>query len=417
MINGVAVAIFGMILSAAFCDIIWTKKNRLLMVSSMILLLSIQGIFYIWLGTDGVRELYPIILHLPLAIIIYFLSKKCLWSIVSVLTAYLCCQLRRWLSLLIVAIFSGGELMQNITESVITLPLLILLLQLIAPAVRSFSHHTTKIQFQFGLIPILSYSFDYLTRVYTNLLAEGTPVIAEFMFFICSVIYLISILCISEERQTHRELKATQDCLNLQITQAIREIELMQKSQQKAKIYRHDLRHHLQYLSTCIENGRLEQAQTYIHEICSEIEANKVTVYCKNEAANLILSAFAGRAEEQKISFEVKADIPQILTVAETDLCILLSNALDNAIHACQEVTEKGLPSSIEVLIYEKNNKLFIQITNTCNEYITFVHGVPVAKETGHGIGVRSICALVEKYNGIYNFSVKNGKFTLQVSF
>ena len=34
----------------------------------------------------------------------------------------------------------------------------------------------------------------------------------------------------------------------------------------------------------------------------------------------------------------------------------------------------------------------------------------------GHGIGVRSICAIVEKYKGLSDFSVQDGRFILRVS-
>ena len=34
----------------------------------------------------------------------------------------------------------------------------------------------------------------------------------------------------------------------------------------------------------------------------------------------------------------------------------------------------------------------------------------------GHGIGVSSICAIVERYGGLYSFSVREGKFVLRVS-
>ena len=33
-----------------------------------------------------------------------------------------------------------------------------------------------------------------------------------------------------------------------------------------------------------------------------------------------------------------------------------------------------------------------------------------------HGIGVRSICAIVEKYKGLSDFSVQDGRFILRVS-
>lgn len=414
--NLTSVGIFGMVLSAAFCDILWTRQKRLIMAGGIAVILMMQGIFYFGLGPDIVEYIYPLITHLPLAVLLGILSKKYLCPIISVLTAYLCCQLRRWLSLLIVAIFAGGSVMQNATELVLTLPLLLLLLRFFAPSVRSVLHYPTLLQFQYGLVPALYYGFDYLTRIYTNLLLEGSLVAVEFMPFVCSAAYLIFMFRISAEKQISVQLEQTQASLNLQIVQAGREIEALRESWQKTRIWRHDLRHHMQYLSSCIENRRYEQAQGYIYEICSEIEANHITVFCENEAANLIFSAFAKRIKDYGISLKIEAGIPQSIPISESDLCVLLSNALENALHACQKQKEKGLPAMIEISAYERNKKLFLQIINSCGADITFDHGIPVTDNIGHGIGVRSICAIVERYGGIYAFSVKENQFILRMS-
>lgn len=416
LINSISVAAFGMILSAAFCDIIWTRTKRLIMAGSMAVILMFQGIIYFWINSEIVEHIYPLITHLPLTIVLCFLNQKYLWPLIAVLTAYLCCQFRRWTALLIVAIFSGGVAMQNAVELVITLPLLMLFLRFIAPSVRSISNYANSIQCQFGLVPALYYGFDYLACIYTNSLMKGSPVALEFMPFVCSVAYLIFVVRTSEEGRIRSRLEQTQDSLNLQITQAVREIKALRDSQQKTRTYRHDLRHHMQYLSSCIENERFEQAQGYIREICSEIEANKVTVICENEAANLIFSAFVGRAEDYGISVKIRAEIPQRISISESDLCVLLSNAMENAIHACQKQKEEGLAGMIEVSAFEKNEKIFLQIINSCDSNITFDHGIPVTGNPGHGIGVRSICAIVEQYNGMYDFSVKDGRFILRVS-
>lgn len=414
--NSIAVAAFGMILSAAFCDILWTWQKRLIMVGSMAVILLFQGFIYFRIGADIVEYTYPLITHCPLIIVLCILSKKKLWPTISVLTAYLCCQTRRWLALLIVTIFSGDAAMQNIAELVMTLPILLIVLRFIAPSVRSVSQYTFSAQWQFGLVPALYYGFDYLTSIYTNLLLDGVLVVVEFMPFVCSVAYLVFIVRYSEEGRLRNRLEQMQDILTLQITQAVREIEALRESQQKTRAYRHDLRHHMQYVSSCIETGRFEQAQGYIREVCSEIEMSEVTVYCENEAANLIFSAFVGRGKECGIPITIQAGIPQNILVSESDLCVLLSNALENALHACQRRKERGLSGSIEVYAYERNGKFFLQAINSCETDIVFVHGLPVTNKPGHGIGVRSICAVVERYNGIYSFSVKNDKFILRVS-
>ena len=408
--NTVAVGLFGIVLSAAFCNIRWDRKNVLWMAAATAAIYLLQAVVYFGIDTTRGQYLYPIHTHLTLAIVLCVLSRQRLWPVISVLTAYLCCQLRRWLALVIVAVLGGGDRMQYIAEMALTVPLLILLLRA-APAVRSVSRYSTAVQCQFGSIPALYYAFDYLTRVYTHLLESGSPVVVEFMPFVCCVAYLMFLARLSKEQEARAHLEQLQNSLNLQVGQAVREIEALRESQQKTRAYRHDLRHHLQYLSGCLENGQYEQAQRYIHEINAEIEAARVVTYCENEAANLIFSAFAARAEAQGVKFSLQAVLPHILPISESDLCVLLSNALENALHAC-----KGADDSIEVQTYERNEKFFLQVVNDCREAVRFEDGIPVTDRPGHGIGVSSICAIVERYGGLYSFSVKEGKFVLRVS-
>ena len=334
----------------------------------------------------------------------------------DVLAAYLCCQLRRWVALLVIAMVPGIDWLQPAVEMVVTLPLLAVLLRYVAPAARSFARYPRSMQLLFGVVPLAGYLFDYVTRIYTDLLAQGNQAAVEFMPFVCSVAYIVFVLRVSAEERTRGQLEQTRNNLKLQVGQAVREIEALRTSQQQTRAYRHDLRHHLQYISACIENGRGEQAQEYIQSICSEIEASKVTTYCENEAANLIFSSFAGRAENCGVPLNIQAHIPQLISVVETDLCVLLSNALENALRACRRMKAENGPAYIEVTAREKNGHLFLQFVNPCPEGIQFENGLPVTHAEGHGIGVRSICAIVEKYKGLSDFSVQDGRFILRVS-
>lgn len=397
LLNDAAVGVYGMILSAAFCGITWTRGKKWAYGLSMAAILLAQAAVY-GMTTDLqlLKLLYPLVTHMPLVLVLAILERKLLWPTISVLTAYLCCQLRRWLAL--------------------TLPLLLGLLYFVAPAVRTIAGYKPAMQVRFGLIPAVGYLFDYLTRIYTDLLAQGTPAAVEFMPFVCCVAYLAFVLRSSAENETRLRLEQTQENLHLQVTQATREIASLRESERRASTYRHDLRHHMQYLAGCIENGRTEQAQAYIREVCAEIESQKVRVFCENETVNLILSAFAGRAEESGVPLRVRAEVPHFIPVAETDLCVLLSNALENALHACQRLRQTGEPCDIELVVYEKSGKFFLQVTNTCPPGVTFEKGLPVTREPGHGIGVWSICSIAERYNGMYSFSEKDGRFVLRVS-
>ena len=417
LLNDAAVGVYGMILSAAFCGITWTRGKKWAYGLSMAAILLAQAAVY-GMTTDLqlLKLLYPLVTHMPLVLVLAIIERKLLWPTISVLTAYLCCQLRRWLALLLTALMSGGAEVQTAAELALTLPLLLGLLYFVAPAVRTIAGYKPAMQVRFGLIPAVGYLFDYLTRIYTDLLAQGTPAAVEFMPFVCCVAYLAFVLRSSAENETRLRLEQTQENLHLQVTQATREIASLRESERRASTYRHDLRHHMQYLAGCIENGRTEQAQAYIREVCAEIESQKVRVFCENETVNLILSAFAGRAEESGVPLRVRAEVPHFIPVAETDLCVLLSNALENALHACQRLRQAGQPCDIELVVYEKSGKFFLQVTNTCPPGVTFEKGLPVTHEPGHGIGVRSIYSIAERYNGMYSFSEKDGRFVLRVS-
>ena len=415
--NGIVVALFGVVLSAAFCDIRWTKKNCMVLTAYTVIVLLVQGAITFGLGWTEMQEAYPFTTHLPLAVVLSVLSGEWLWPAISVLAAYLCCQLRRWAALLVVALVSSpADWLQPAVEMVVTLPLLAALLRYVAPSARSFARYPRSMQLQFGVVPLAGYLFDYVTRIYTNLLAEGNQAAVEFMFFVSSAAYIVFVLRISAEENARNQLEQTRNNLKLQVGQAVREIEALRTSQQQTRAYRHDLRHHLQYISTCIENGRGEQAQEYIQSICSEIEASKVTTYCENETANLIFSSYAARAEECGVPFRVEANIPQSISVAETDLCVLLSNALENALRACRRLKAEDKAAFIEVTARDKNGRLFLQFINACPEDVRFENGLPVNRAEGHGVGVRSICAIVEKYKGLSDFSVQEGHFILRVS-
>ena len=65
---------------------------------------------------------------------------------------------------------------------------------------------------------------------------------------------------------------------------------------------------------------------------------------------------------------------------------------------------------------YEQAGRLFLQVTNPCDDPVRFENGIPISSRPGHGLGVQSICAIVKRYGGVCSFSVNNGIFLLRLS-
>lgn len=417
LLNGTAVSVFGALLSASFCDCLRSRRNRLIFWGGMALILLFQGVAYLLWSPSLHWRLYPLIFHLPLLILLHVLTKKLLWPLTAILSAYLFCQIRRWIALLSAVLLPGDGITQELAELIITLPLMLFLLHFASPAIRQVMNYPVKTQCQFGLIPAIYYGFDYLTRIYTDLLSSGQPVVLEFMPFICCVSYLSFLLHNSAEERKRQELQQIQINLDLELSQAVQEIEALRESQAMAVRYRHDLRHHLQYLSSCVANGQLERAQSYISSVCGEIESQQVHRWCENETANLILSSFAGRAEKDGVKFHVQGALPAAVAVSDGDLCVLLSNSLENALHACQPLARAGEECAISVQLRfaEQTGRFFLSVANPCKTPVRFQRGIPVSDRPGHGVGVQSICAIAARYGGGFQFLVEDGQFILRL--
>ena len=153
----------------------------------------------------------------------------------------------------------------------------------------------------------------------------------------------------------------------------------------------------------------------YIHQICADIDNSRVIRYCENDALNLILSSYAGQASDAGIELQFTVTATDFTRFQITDLCSLFANALENAIYACEKIPapEKRY---ITLKVYEKNNRICIQIANSYLQEPVFENEIPISHEPNHGLGTKSMISVVEKYHGVYGFFAEDGKFRFQAS-
>ena len=266
------------------------------------------------------------------------------------------------------------------------------------------------------LLPLSYYILEYIFTVYTNLLYTGSVVVIDFLdSFLVLLYFILSMLTIEYASQrSHAERE------NLLLTtvsaQAKKEIAQLSDSKKQAAIYRHDLKHHMNFIQNCIQEQKTEEALSYINEICTTLQSGAIQKYCENESVNLILSSYIDKAQALQIQTTISVTATDFSRFQITDLCSLLSNALENAIHACAQIT---YPEGryINLKLYEKNEQLCINLANSYEEEPTFENDIPVSHKSGHGFGVQSMISVVNKYSGIYGFFAENGEFRFQATF
>ena len=119
--HNITTMLFGIFLSAFFLGVKKDKKN----VWKLLLLAVISGGLYMvcvsLLGPEMVDQIYPLIVHVPLLLMLVFYYKfRLLPSLSSIFTAYLCCQCSNWIGLFALSI-TGKEWCYYACRIVVTL--------------------------------------------------------------------------------------------------------------------------------------------------------------------------------------------------------------------------------------------------------------------------------------------------------
>jgi len=264
-------------------------------------------------------------------------------------------------------------------------------------------------------MPAFYYIFDYFATFNLNYIYSETRSAMQFMPFITSAFYFMFVLIYYDEILKQAKTERERDMLEIQFKQAQTEFASLKQIQQNAATYRHDMRHHFNLLQGLASKGSLEEIQAYLKTAQSDMDAITPIRFCDNETVNLILSSYDTKAKQSEIQLSIEAKLPDTLTFSDTELCSLISNALENAVHACENIEDVS-NRYIKLRMYSKNNKLCIDIRNTYHSSPNFYQGLPVSKHEGHGLGTKAMAHIVERHGGVFQFLVKDEWFIFQAS-
>ena len=96
------------------------------------------------------------------------------------------------------------------------------------------------------------------------------------------------------------------------------------------------------------------------------------------------------------------------------DICLIFSNAIENAINALTVINYIS-NRKLSIVCKSKVNKLHIEIINTFEGSVDFINEIPISTSENHGLGAKSIASITEKYGGVYSFSAENGIFKTRI--
>lgn len=408
------VLIYGLFLSVSIVGGWETRRQKWIIIALCPLSLLVQGLCWLVWGVEMARQLYPLIVHLPLVLVLVFVLKKRLGvALVGVLTAYLCCQLPRWVNLALTAL-SDSPLAGEIGYTLSIVPIFFLLHRYFVQVAHDAMTYSPQTLFLFGSLPFVYYVFDYITVVYSNALYAGIPALTEFFPTALIIFYLVFLAAYHAETQKRTQAELQNSMLEIELKQSGSELENLRRIESQTAIYQHDMRHHLNAIDSLLSMEQPLQAQEYVRQVQANVEAVTPRHFCENEIVNLLCSSFSDRAVGMGIRLTVEAELPKALPFSDTEICALLSNGLENALHAAQSLAEPHNWVSLYCCIL--HSKLLIEIRNPYVGKIIFRDGLPISNHAGHGYGCRSISTITRHNRGHCSFDTEGGEFILRVA-
>lgn len=410
----VLVLIYGLALSADLSTGGYvSRQQKYLLTLLCLLFLLMQGLGLVLLGERAVKQLYPLVTHVPLVLILILFMKKSVGvAIVSTCTAYLCCQPPRW----------GRIAVEALTQSTLAAELVYILLMpvmyyllrrfFVAAAYNTMTSSTAALLL-FGSLPVTYYIFDYATTIYSDALYSGIQALNEFLPTVLVTFYVLFLPAFHLQSQRRTDAEMQRSMLEAELEQSQSEMDSLHRLETQTAVYQHDMRHHLNMLDGLLSAERPDEAAAYIKKVQADIEAITPRRFCENHLVNLLCSSFTDKAQRQGAVLTVDASLPNDVAISDTELCSLLSNGLENALHAVADLPADR--KQISLYCGVRQNKLLIEIRNPCAGPIAMRDGLPVSDREGHGYGCRSIQAIAQRNGGLCVFSARQGQFLLQI--
>ena len=249
----------------------------------------------------------------------------------------------------------------------------------------------------------------YPTTLYTGRVLQGYIVLSIALLVLLFVFNTIFLLMATSLNRNAR-LRQENQLLSLQQQR----YENLKTAIEEARQARHDMRHHLNHISMLAEENDMEALKTYLAQTVSRIPDLDMR-FCENRAADSVLGYYCALAKREGIPFSAQIDLPQTLPVDEIDMCLVLSNLLENALEASLRTVPARRWMKVNAYVHAER-LLLMQVENACDGEIKETNGVfRSSKRKGNGIGIQSVRHIAEKNGGASTFAYQNGVFCAKI--
>lgn len=174
--------------------------------------------------------------------------------------------------------------------------------------------------------------------------------------------------------------------------------------------FRHDMKNHLLAIRSMLDNEDISGAEKYIDSLDSRFHISERRFHTGNVLVDALLETKSEGLSQKNVTITFDGIIPGE-GIDDVDMVILVSNMVDNAIEACEDIR---VPARITIESRFRKGMWAFTVKNPTSvpvrisgNYISTTKADPEL----HGIGIGNMQRVVKKYDGTIILSAKEGVF------
>ena len=177
---------------------------------------------------------------------------------------------------------------------------------------------------------------------------------------------------------------------------------------------RHDFRQHLLVIDDYAKKGDTSKLRDYISQFTESLKEHR-SVIAANPALDAVASHYESIADSQNTHIKWLIELPYTLPIKESDFITIFGNLIENALIAVSEIPENDRVIHVNAKMLSAE-MLGLTVKNPYEGTIKLnKKGLPKSDRPDHGIGLTSVKAVVNRYNGALDISTEDSIFTVGV--
>ncbi len=174
---------------------------------------------------------------------------------------------------------------------------------------------------------------------------------------------------------------------------------------EQTRSFRHDVKNHLTVIRELLNAQEFQKAGEYLSHLEDTAGSISSPIHTGRRAVDALLGSKMALAEQYHIDPRWEFVLPDRKEISDMDWCIMLANALDNAIWANQLVPPQQ--RMIKICGNQKGNLYLLSIENACPDTLC-----EIPKD---GIGLSNIRAVAKKHGGTVRITLSQSCFRLDI--